>query len=174
MQMNNLVNKCTNANVYLNGVSYMGRAEEITLPDISPKMVDHKALGMVGELELPAGLQKMSAKIKWNAIYPDVMKMTHNAFQAVRLQIRANIETYQGGTRTNQQPAVIYLTGTWKKSGAMSFKPQDNVEIENELSVTAYKMEVNGDEIINIDVMSNIWRVNGVDQLGQYRTNLGL
>jgi P2 family phage contractile tail tube protein len=172
--MNTLINKCTNANVYLNGVSYMGRAEEITLPDIQPKMVDHKALGMVGESELPAGLQKMSAKIKWNAIYPDVMKKTHDAFTSVRLMVRSNIETYEGGTRVLQQPAVIYLTGTWKKSGALSFKPQDNVEIENELSVTAYKMEVNGEEIIDIDVMANIWRVNGNDQLAQYRANLGL
>ncbi|HJT73282.1 MAG TPA: phage major tail tube protein, partial [Chitinophaga sp.] len=94
--MNTLINKCTNANVYLNGVSYMGRAEEITLPDIQPKMVDHKALGMVGESELPAGLQKMSAKIKWNAIYPDVMKTTHNVFTSVRLMVRTSIETYEG------------------------------------------------------------------------------
>lgn len=172
--MNNLVNKCTNANVYLNGTSYMGRAEEITLPEISPKMVDHKALGMVGECELPAGLQKMSAKIKWNAIYPDVMKMTHNAYQSVRLQIRCNIETFQGGDRTAQQPAVIHLTGTWKKSGGMAFKSQDNVEIENELNVTAYKMEINQEEIVSIDIMSNEWRVDGVDQLEQYRINLGL
>lgn len=172
--MNTLINKCTNANVYLNGISYMGRAEEITLPDISPKMVDHKALGMVGESELPAGLQKMSAKIKWNAIYPDVMKMTHDVFTSVRLMVRTSIETYEGGTRTTQQPGVIYLTGTWKKSGGMSFKPQDNVEIENEMSITAYRMTVNNQEIINVDVMANIWRVNGVDQLAVYRTNLGL
>lgn len=172
--MNTLINKCTNANVYLNGVSYMGRAEEITLPDVQPKMVDHKALGMVGESELPAGLQKMSAKIKWNAIYPDVMKATHNVFTSVRLMIRTSIETYEGGTRVAQQPAVIYLTGTWKKSGGLSFKPQDNVEIENELNVTAYKMEILGQEIVSIDVMANIWRVNGVDQLAVYRANLGL
>lgn len=172
--MNTLINKCTNANVYLNGVSYMGRAEEISLPDVQPKMADHKALGMVGESELPSGLQKMSAKIKWNAIYPDVMKTTHNVFTSVRLMVRTSIETYEGGTRTSQQPAVVYLTGTWKKSGGLTFKPQDNVEIENELSVTAYKMEVAGQEIINVDIMANIWRVNGVDQLATYRANLGL
>lgn len=172
--MGNLINKCTNANVYLNGNSYMGRAEEITLPDISPKMADHKALGMVGELEVPAGLTKMSAKIKWNAIYPEVMLSTHNAFQAVRLQVRTSVETYAGGSRIAQVPAVIYLTGTWKKSGGLAFKPQDNVEMENELNVSAYKMEVNGEEIVDIDIMANIWRVAGEDQLALYRFNLGI
>lgn len=170
----NIINKCTNANVYLDGSSYMGRAEEITLPDVSPKMVDHKALGMVGELSLPAGLQKMSAKIKWNAIYPDVMKKTYNSFQAVKIQVRTNVETYVGGSRTTEVPAIIYLTGTFMKSGGLAFKPQDNVEMENELNVTAYKMEIAGETIVDIDIMANIWSVNGEDQLLSYRVNLGV
>src|SRR4051812_26066111 len=124
--MNNKVNKVTNANVYFNGVSYMGRAEEVTLPDVQPKMVDHKGLGMVGESELPGGLQKMSAKIKWNAVYEDVMKQTHNPFETVRIQIRSSMETYEGGSRTEQKPIVVFMTCAPKKSGGLVFKPQDN------------------------------------------------
>jgi P2 family phage contractile tail tube protein len=171
---NNKINKVTNANVYLNGTSYMGRAEEVTLPDVMPKMVDHKALGMVGELELPGGLQKMAAKIKWNAIYPDVMKLTHNVYDSVRLQVRANVETFEGGTRTGQVPAVAKLTVTPKKSGGLVFKPQDNVEREDEFNVTAYELIIDGEQILDIDIMANIWVVDGVDQLASYRANLGL
>jgi uncharacterized protein len=171
---NNKINKVTNANIYLGGISFMGRAEEVTLPDVMPKMVDHKALGMVGELELPGGLQKMTAKIKWNAIYPDAMKLTHNVYDAVRLQVRANVETFEGGSRTAQVPAVATLTVTPKKSGGLVFKPQDNVEREDEFNVTAYRLEIDGEEIIDIDIMNNIWQVDGVDQLTTYRRNLGL
>lgn len=170
----NLINKVTNGNIYLDGESFLGRAEEITLPDVAPKMVDHKALGMVGELQLPAGLQKMTAKIKWNAIYPDVMKKTHDVYTAIRLMVRANVETYEGGTRSAQVPCVIYLTVTPVKSGGLSFKAQDNVEREDEFNVTSYKMEINEEEIIDVDIMANVWRVNGVDQLSQYRANLGI
>jgi len=174
MPANNLINKCTNANIYLNGISFMGRAEEVNLPDVATKMVDHKALGMVGELELPAGLQKMSAKIKWNAIYPEVLKPAYNSFQAVRLQVRTSVETYEGASRVAQVPAVIFMTAVFKKTGGLGFKPQDNVEMEHELNVTAYKLEINGEEIVDIDVMANIWRVAGVDQLATYRANIGL
>lgn len=170
--MNILINKCTNANVYLNGISFMGRAEEITLPDLQPKMVDHKALGMVGEMELPGGLTKMSAKIKWNAIYPDVMKSTHDPFTAANLMVRTSIETYAAGSRITQAPAIIHLKGTWKKSGGLSFKPQDNVEMENEMNVFAYRMIVASVEIVSIDVMSNTWKVMGEDKLALYRINL--
>lgn len=172
---NNIVNKVSNCNIYLDGVSYMGRAEEVALPDISPKMLDHKALGMAGEAELPStGVQKMSCKIKWNAIYPDVMRKTHNCFQSLRLMVRTSIDTFEGASRTAQTPCVVYLQAVPKKAGGLVFKPQDNVEREDEFNVTAYKMEIGGEEIVDIDVLNNIWRVNGVDQLAQYRANLGV
>lgn len=170
----NKINKVVNGNVYLDGESFLGRAEEVTCPDVAPKMVDHKALGMVGELQLPAGLQKMTGKIKWNAIYPEVMKKTHDVYTAIRLMIRANVETYEGGTRTGQTPCVVYLTCTPSKSGGLVFKSQDNVEREDEFNVTAYKMEIGDEEIIDVDIMANVWRVNGIDQLAAYRSNLGI
>jgi P2 family phage contractile tail tube protein len=172
--MNISVNKVTNANIYLGGASFMGRAEEITLPEVQAKMADHKALGMVGELELPAGLQKMSMKIKWNSIYPDVMTKTHDVFTAIDFQIRANIETYEGGSRTAQTACVVFVTATPKKSGGLNFKAQDNVEREDEFNVTAYKLIVDKKIIIEVDILHNIWRVNGTDQLQTYRKNLGL
>ena len=124
------------------------------------------------EQEFPAGLQKMSAKIKWNAIYPEVMKSTHDVYTSLRLMVRANIETYEGGSRTAQASAVIYLTAIPKKAGGMVFKPSDNVQREDEFNVTAYKLEIDGEEIVDIDTDANIWRVNGVDQLETYRANL--
>ncbi|UAY56264.1 phage major tail tube protein [Arachidicoccus terrestris] len=171
--MNITTNKVTNCNIYMDGKSYMGRSEEVTLPDVMPKMADHKGLGMFGEAEVTAGLQKMSAKIKWNAIYPEVMRKTHDFFNATNLTIRASIETWDGGSRVAQTPCIIFLRGTWKMAGGLGFKPQDNVEREDEMNVTAYKMEINGEEIVNIDVLANIWRVNGVDQLAQWRQILG-
>ena len=67
------INKLTNANVYMNGVNLLGRAEEVQLPQIKHKMAEHKALGMVGSAEFFAGIDKMECKIKWNALYPAVM-----------------------------------------------------------------------------------------------------
>lgn len=172
--MNIKTNKVTNAAVYLDGESFLGRAEEMTCPEVSPKMVDHKGLGMVGELELPStSIQKMSAKIKWNAIYPEVMKRTHNVFQALRLQVRASVDTFEGGSRVSQVPCVIRMTAVPKKAGGLVFKVNDNVEREDEFNVTAYSMEIDGEEIIFVDVLANIWRVNGVDMLAQYRSNIG-
>lgn len=68
------INRITNANIYLDGNNLLGRASEIKLPDISMIMQEHKALGMVGKIELPAGFDKLEGEIKWNSFYHDVMR----------------------------------------------------------------------------------------------------
>lgn len=37
-------------------------------------MQEHKALGMVGKIELPAGFDKLEGEIKWNSFYHEVMR----------------------------------------------------------------------------------------------------
>ena len=56
------INRITNANIYLDGNNLLGRATEIKLPDVSLIMQEHKALGMVGKIELPAGFDKLGGR----------------------------------------------------------------------------------------------------------------
>lgn len=167
-------NKVTNCVVYVDGESFLGRAEEVTTPEVAPVMVDHKGLGLVGKYKLPVtAIEEMSAKIKWNAIYPEVLKKTHNPFKPLRLQIRGNVDTFEGNARTGQIPVVIIMSAAPKKPGGFVFKPADNVEREDEFNVTMYGLEIEGEEIVYVDVMNNIWRVNGEDILATYRENIG-
>lgn len=167
------VNRLTNANVYVDGVSLLGKAEEIQLPDIKHKFAEHKALGMVGTMEFFAGIDKMEAKIKWNAVYKDVQKLVANPFKAVQLQLRGSIETYQAAGRTEQVPYVVYLTCTFKNVPTGNFKQHDNVEMETTLNVTYCKQEIDGSPVMELDVLANIYKVDGADLLQTYRANIG-
>lgn len=167
------VSKLTNANVYLNGVSFLGRAEEVTLPDVAAKMVEHKSLGMVGSVELPSGFEKMEARIKWNSMYPDAMKTTSNPFKSASFQVRSSLEVYNSQGRVAEQPVVAYFTGQIKKVPMGAFKQHDNVELESTFTVTYCKLEINGEEILELDVLANIFKVNGQDVLATYRNNIG-
>ena len=42
------------------------------------------------------------------------------------------------------------------------------------LVCTYYKLTMNGKELVEIDVLNMIEKVNGVDRLGQHRRNIGL
>lgn len=158
----------------MDGVSLLGRAEEITLPDVKYKESDHKALGMFGEMGFTSGMEKLTAKIKWNSFYPEVLKKTANPFKAIKLQVRGNMEIYEGADRVNQVPVVVYLTVRSKGTPLGTFKAQDNVEGETEFSVSYYKQDIAGETITEVDVEANIWMVDGEDLLATYRTNLGI
>lgn len=167
------INKLTNANVYMNGVNLLGRAEEVQLPQIKHKMAEHKALGMVGSAEFFAGIDKLECKIKWNALYPAVMAVCSNPFLATMIQVRANLETYNGTGRIKEVPATAFLIGTFKEFPLGNIKPQENAEYETTMSVTYAKLVVDGVEIFEIDVLENIYKVGMVDMLSTFKKNTG-
>lgn len=167
------INRITEANVYLNGRSLLGQAESIDLPDVKNKMSEHKALGLVGSLEFPAGLEKLEAKVKWNSFYPETLLSTANPTQTVQLQARGSVETWTSAGRTAEAPLVCLMTALFKKQSLGKFKKADNAELESEMAVYYVKMSLDGREILEIDVMSNIWRVASNDILSKYRVNIG-
>ncbi len=168
------VNRCTNANVLLNGASMLGRAEEVDLPDIKFTMADHKALGLVGKMELPTGIDKLEASFKWNALYADVMATIPNPFKVVSLQVRASVETFDSSGRSKQVPLVVYLNGSFKEFSGGKFKQHDNAEFPSKMGVIYIKQVLDGQELYEIDVLNNIHKVNGEDLLSAYRANLGI
>ena len=167
------IKQITNANVYIDGTSFLGKIEEAKLPDVVATLSEHKALGMVGKIELPNGIDKMEMSMKWNSLYGDVLKKAANPFKAVQLQCRSSQETYTGQGRTEEVPVVVHITGTFKKFPMGGFKQHDNVEAETTMTVTYLRLVVNGEDILEIDVMSNIYKVGGEDLLSQYRSNIG-
>lgn len=167
------VNRITNANVYMDGASFLGRAEEINLPQIKQTMSEHKGLGMVGRGDFFSGIDKMECKIKWASLYPEVMKKAANPFQAVALQARASLESYTGQGRTAEVPVVVYISGTFKEFPLGNFKQHENAEFETNMSVFYAKLVVDGEEIFEIDVLENIYKVDGTDILATYKQNIG-
>lgn len=168
------VNRVTNANIYLDGKSLLGRAEEVSLPTVKQIMSEHKALGMNGKFELPAGVDKLETRIKWNSFYRDTMVKAANPDAAVNIQCRSSIKTYGSAGVLNEVPCVVHMTAQFKDFPLGNFKQQDNVELESNLNVTYCKLVIDGTEVLEIDVLANIHKVNGTDILAKYRANLGI
>jgi phage tail tube protein FII len=146
------VNRLTNANVYVDGQSQLGKAEEVNLPDITFMLSEHKALGMIGKFELFSGIDKLEATI---------------------LQIRSSLEKHDSNGLVAEVPCVAYLTVQAKNFPAGNYKQHDNVEATSKLTCTAYKLEIDGQEVVDYDALANIYSVDGVDIFATYRANIG-
>lgn len=167
------LNRVTNANIYVDGNCLLGKAEEIKLPDITAMMSEHKALGMVGKIELPSGFEKMEGEIKWNSFYRDVWLKMNNAYSMVQLQVRSNVETYGAMGRMQQQPLVTFLSVMFKKNPMGTFKQNDNAEFSSSFACYYIKQQLAGEDMLELDTLANIYKVGGVDQLDIYRNNIG-
>lgn len=168
------INKLTNANVYVNGNSLLGRASEIEVPNIEFIMAEHEALGMVGKTEFFAGIEKLESTVKWNSFYSDVYRRTSNPLQAIQMQVRGNLQTFTSAGGLQQEvAAVVYMTATPKNIPGGNFKQHENVELETTFNVTYFKLEIGGEVNVELDVLANIFKINGQDILSTYRTNIG-
>jgi P2 family phage contractile tail tube protein len=167
------INRLINGNLYVDGKNFLGKCEEATLPDIKVKMTEHKGLGMVGTLELPAGLDKLEAKFKMSSLYPEIVPYAGNPYRKVKIQVRSNLEVWVGGELDSQLPVVAHLEGRFTNFPLGGYKSKDNAEFELNMSVTAAKLVVDGQELYEVDVMNNIHKVNGEDVLAEYRSNIG-
>jgi hypothetical protein len=167
------IKRITNANVYVDGNSLLGKVDECKLPEVKVLMSEHKALGMQGKLEFPSGIDKMEATFKWNSLYSDILAKVANPFKAVEVQLRGSLETYGNGGRSAEVPVVVYLTGVFSKFPLGGFKQHDNVDAETSMSVTYCKIEIDGRSLLEFDALANIYKADGVDLLAQYKTNIG-
>jgi len=168
------INRLDNGNVYTDGNSLLGKVQEVTLPEMKAKMSEHNGLGMIGQVELPTGFEKMEMSIKWTSYYPDVLAKNANIFAAQQLQIRSTLNVYGAGGRLEELPVVVHVTATPKGSQMGTMKAQEQIETETAYNVTYIKCVVDGEELFELDVLTNVYKVSGSDVLAQYRINLGI
>lgn len=167
------IKRLTNANVYVDGSSLLGKVEECKLPDVNIVMAEHKALGLQGKVEFPSGIDKMEATFKWNSLYADILAKVANPFKACEVQVRGALETYGNGGKTAEVPVVVYLTGSFKKFPMGGYKQNDNLEAETAMSVTYCKMEIDGNLMLEVDALANIYKAGSSDLLETYKQIIG-
>lgn len=168
------ISKVQDANVYINGTSTHGQASEVSLPEIQFSKSEYKALGLLGVQKFFNGFDALEATIKWNYPENDVQIACANPRKVVELQVRSSKAVYVGGGIAEEQPIIVHLKGTPNNHGVGSFKAKEDTDLSTKFDIIYLKQEVNGREIVEIDVQNNIFRIDGVDQMAKYKQNLGI
>lgn len=168
------IHRVTNANVYVGGNNFLGRVKEIDLPEGTAQMLEHTALGLQGKVEFPSGFEKFEAKAVFTSFYPDVIKKMGDITEFLQIQVRSNLQQFGATGLLAQKAIVITMTASPKNLPLGSFKQNENVELEMNLNVTYVKLQIGGEDILEIGLLDNIYKVGGVDKLTAHRANLGI
>ena len=167
-----MIRSISNAVVYVNGIANIGNCTSVELPEIEHRLVENEGLGLQGTIETYGGTEPMEATFEWNSFDAESFKAIANPTQTVQIQVRASQKesTLLGDTEV---PVVAFLTGIFKTVPIGSFTKNESVELSSEMAVSYVRLMIGGEEIIEINAFTNVYRVGGVDVLASLRANLG-
>jgi len=166
------IEKVLNANVYIDGNNFLGKAREVRLPTVSVQKTEHRPLGTFATIALPQGIERMEIGIIFETFNADAFKRT-NPFSAVNLTIRAVQQEYDahGNLVTNKQVRV-YAKGSFRSAELGNVTAQESGTRTLTFDLNYYKLEIAGQVIHEIDPLNSIYIVNGKDLLATARTML--
>ncbi|EGY52008.1 phage major tail tube protein [Neisseria shayeganii] len=167
------LNVIYNANLYLNGNTQIGRANEVKLPEIEILQDEHAGLGLAFDINLPKGFKVGEGEISWNSLYADAFNGVYLPFKAQQLMVRGNLQTHNGEGLVKEEPVVVVLTVKFSKVPLGGYKPKERAEWPSTFTCTAGSVKAGGRELLYFDAFANKYRVNGQDQLAQMRRNIG-
>lgn len=159
-----------NFNAFVNGVSYAGRVDEVELPEFSVKTEEHRAGGLDAPVEIDLGMEAMSAKLTMAEAVADLIKTFGRMDgSATRLQFRGAIQR-DGETAI---PLIVDMHGGMKKLTLGSWKAGDKATVEHEMSIRYVRINLGGEDLIEIDVDNMTRVIGGVDELASIRAAIG-
>ena len=139
-------------NMFNDGLSYMGVVESVTLPKLTRKLEKYRGGGMPGSVSIDLGLDDDALSCVPLRFTGSYQRDDTGAISAVEVVMRGRHKEYDGGENKQGE------SGTTKISTECAY----------------YQLTIDGREVIEIDVINMVLKVDGVDRLAEHRKAIGL
>lgn len=161
-----------NFNLFYNGDSFAGQVLELALPKLTRKMESIRPGGMTGEISTDVGLDKLEVEHNYAGYMKEILA-DFGLPKAAGVLLRF-AGAYQHEDTGEIDAIEIVMRGRHTEIDMGSAKAGDKTEFKVKSSLTYYKLTVNGDTLIEIDLLNMIEIVDGEDRLEDMRTAIGL
>lgn len=157
--------------VFVNGESYVGDALTVTLPKLTRK-VETFTLGS-GDIELDMGQEPIVIEHTYMGMCPPEILNGYGAPGLGREMVRW-VGGYQNQDDGTNQAHEIVAVGSHKEIDPGDQKTGEKTETKVQTTCTYFKLSVNGQVRMEIDLLDQIFLVNGVDRYAELRQLVGL
>jgi len=153
-------------NILVDGIGNLGISKSVELPKIE-FLTSERGGAMAVEEVIPL-IKAMSAKITLNEYNGEAFSAANKVFgSGTTIFIKGS--TVQGDVKT---PILATIKGKVKVIENPFPESGKEVEMNMEISVTAYSFEINGQKKIDIDVDNMICVIDGVDLYAELRAHI--
>lgn len=161
-----------NFNLFNDAASYMGVAEEVKLPKLSRKTADFRGGGMNGPVDIDLGQEKLELEFTCAGVVLGIYQQyIKNKVDGVMVRFAG---AYQEDVTGAVQAVEVVVRGRHKEIDSGDAKAGEKGKTSVKMSLSYYKLTIDGVEVIEIDLMNMIERVAGVDVLADQRKAIGL
>jgi P2 family phage contractile tail tube protein len=168
MALISLPRQLKNFNLYVDGESFAGKADTITLPALNLVVEKHRAGGMDAPRGIELGMEELKLSFVISDLGPQMISLLGK--DGVAVVARGSVQA-QG---SDAEPVVINMRGLFRglESSAWTLGAKSSRTVNVDLSYFRYRQK--DVEYCEIDIDNMIRTIGGVDQLAAHRTNIGL
>ncbi|MDW5418904.1 phage major tail tube protein [Iodobacter sp. CM08] len=159
-------------NLFLNGENFVGQVTEVTLPKLSRKMEEYRGGGMSGPIDIDLGMEKLEMEFTCGGMMREILlsfgAATHDA------ELLRFAGAYQREESEEVDAVEVTVRGRHKEIDMGGAKPGDDTEFKVSSTLSYYKFEMNGEMLIEIDLVNMIETIGSTDRLAKFRAAIGL
>lgn len=161
-----------NFNLFVDGVSYAGSADEVTLPKLTRKMEEFRAGGMNAPISTDMGQEKLELEYTLGGLVLNTFKQYANVKHDGVLVRFAG--AYQSDDTGNVMAVEVVARGRHAEIDMGNAKAGDKAQTKIKMNLSYYKLTVNNAVLVEIDPVNFVEIINGRDLLLAQRIALGL
>ncbi|CAG9246122.1 Major tail tube protein [Burkholderia diffusa] len=167
-----LPRKLKGFNLFQNGENFVGQVAEVTLPKLTRKMEDWQGGGMGGPIKVDFGNEGI--QMEWTA--GGFMKSVLQQYGIT--QHDGVLLRFAGGYQAEDSASVdaieIVIKGRHSEIDPGTAKSKEDTSFKVTTVASYYKLSINGEDIIEIDFVNMIEKINGSDLFETLRKAIGL
>lgn len=167
-----LPKKLKNFNVFNDAQSYLGQVPEIVLPKLTRQMEEYRAGGMNGPVKIDLGQGALEAEMTLGGLMPQVFRQyATTRVDGILLRFAG---AYQEDSTGTVSAVEVVMRGRYEEIDPGSAKVGENSDMKAKISLSYYKLTIDGVDVIELDLTNMVEIVNGVDMLAEQRRAVGL
>jgi hypothetical protein len=162
-----------NFHVYENATEYYGMAE-VGLPEVSTLTTDVKGAGISGTFEgvVLGHVEAMTLTLNFRTPTKDSYKLLEPYDHQIELRVALQDKDPTAGKQVVRAMKHVFVCQP-KKFNPGGVSPATPADASGEYAVTYWATFINGEKVLEIDIMNFIYFVNGTDYLAEVRKALG-
>ncbi|MGV6473540.1 phage major tail tube protein [Azotobacter vinelandii] len=169
-----LPRKLKNMNLFNDGNSYLGESKTVTLPPLARKMEAYRGGGMNGPVKIDQGMSDDGIQLEWTLGGLDLIVLRQfGAITADAVLLRF-AGAYQRDDTGEVSAVEVVVRGRHEEINLGDAEPGEDTEVSLVTTCSYYKLIVDGNTEIEIDLLNMIEIVNGVDLLAAQRAAIGM